>query len=222
MPAVTIATWNSQGNPTRNMNTTGVLNGLIVANQVVLLQECGGFVNLGGHGGYTIIGSEQAGHYNNNRCSVGIAYAAGAGVAASGMNFNMPSGRPMVWIRIDNAGSTVFIGAVHCESSGNAGQDRSRAASELLALANGNPIILGGDFNCTPNGGTLRIGSTLRGIDYTYVTTGNATQALGNNIDYFLRTNGAAVGVAPARSWNPLAGGPHPSDHTPVFATFNY
>lgn len=151
---IRIATWNMQGSPFNNVNRQAMLNQLLATHEVVLLQECGDLASQHEYNGFIVHGNPQIGAFNN-RCGLAILYRGDSPIEGLGQEYFSNTGRLLLWIQFDK----VFIACVHCESSDNAGTDRSAAAEVMLTVSKeafDGKIIIGGDFNVQPNGPTLK------------------------------------------------------------------
>jgi endonuclease/exonuclease/phosphatase (EEP) superfamily protein YafD len=200
---LSIGTWNSQGSPLTNADKYATLKGLIGVCDVVLLQECGSLATVPGFEGYRVVSWEAAGA-KNHRCSTAILTPRCDETGNAG---HMSTGRAAVWIRCGN----VYIATIHCTASGKAA-DQTQLMKEMAKIAGNNPLIIGGDFNCTPVGEEMNVGTSSREITFNVDAQARATQRSGRTLDYFVSQNAECLGTRKYQTGE--------SDHDAVTATY--
>lgn len=227
---IKILTWNTQGNPLNHNSKKAELDMIVGSGlDVILLQECGGFTKRASYNGYTVYGTQQLGAFNN-RCACAILFQ---GDYQTGKIHYSHTGRLLLWVRYEG----IYVACVHCVSSNSAGEDRRQAARIMHDVAaSSKPIIIGGDFNVVPSGGSLNLGTRTRSSSdqrFRFCAPAQGTHQGKQNssykpvLDYFL-TRYADIQVVPFVSSKPFRNiNPHnnnsiPSDHKWVAARFGY
>jgi hypothetical protein len=210
-----IATWNSQGNPTRNEVTTKTLQWLLDNCSVIFLQECGALEASDLPQGCYFSWVEHLGA-KNRRCRTGLI----SNMQLQDIKYeSLLSSSGRMWL----AGiydMKYVVATLHAEASGVAGIDTDGAVKDLLKnYGEKAPLVIGADFNRDPfevsNSRTrsAHFGTASRGVDFDVVSVGKATHEHGATLDYFLTRNVGCVGTARY----PTRGG---SDHYPIYSEF--
>jgi hypothetical protein len=204
---LSIITWNTQGTPLGDAEKKQTLSALSRTYDVVLLQECGAFVQESKFEGKNVIGFEQAGAFNI-RCSTAIV---APGWDNSGAWTGSSSGRPGLWIDIGGR----IVGTIHCTSGGVGMTDLTPFMLYMAGKHGGRTLIIGGDFNCVvPDGTTqLNAGTSTRPVAFDFLSQGRATHSGGQTLDHFVSQN-ATLSSGPRRFTTKV------SDHDAVSATF--
>lgn len=200
-----VATWNTQGSPLTNEDKNATLRSLVDLYDVVLLQECGNLAKCNTYEGRRLV-SWIPGGALNGRCSTAII---SRGYDESGNSGHMHTGRAGIWIRVGR----VYVATIHCTSNGKAA-DQTQMMKEMSTTAGDNPLIIGGDFNCSQDPGELNVGTSSRPIVFSVDTQDRATQQSGNTLDYFVSVNIELKGIRKYRTSS--------SDHDAVTALYEY
>ncbi|WP_437672188.1 endonuclease/exonuclease/phosphatase family protein [Sorangium sp. So ce131] len=211
---ISIATWNSQGNPHNSPAKREVLRWLQEHCPVILLQECGRLQQENLLPGRHLYISPHAGALNN-RCisaiiSNGPLTRRGSGTLMSS------NGRSYSYGVFRDA---LIVATLHANASGDAPVDGRAAATAMARLSRRFNLnfVLGGDFNAEPSrlaGRTrhIRVGSRGRGADVYVASCGSVTHIgrRGNReLDYFIYEG---VTCSNTTRFHRLGG----SDHYPV------
>lgn len=211
MPLV-IATWNTQGDPTRNPAKTRVLQNLWTRAHVLLLQECTHFANHHVLDGIRMLERSAVAGAFNQRCSTAIVSRL---PALPRRAHSLPSGTGRSLTQIELNGFRVRIGTLHAVSGGVGMQDLAFAARTMATVPGG--FIIGGDFNYRPRVGRgrranrrqIELGTRRRSMRVGIALPQGRTQQNGGRLDHFV-FGGGVTGTA--RRHHERGG----SDHWPV------
>lgn len=202
-----IVTWNSRGNPINNVAKRNELDGLLVANDFVLLQEAGDLASeitystLAG-AQYRVIGVPQAGAFNP-RCGTAILTISTRNILGFGYRSLMSSNGRFGIFAIDGLSRTL-IGTLHANSARNAAADRTGFLQYLYKkYINAFDMVIGADFNIPPLANPLNVGTRKREQNWDVHAVGVDTH-FGNprnsELDYFVTSvRPQGIGVAPRR-----------------------
>lgn len=210
----TIATWNTRGNPENKAKKEEGLKLLVKTCDIVLLQECGG-IDLPETGHFLY--GPQAGA-GNNRCSTCI--ISKQEIEDPAIHANFSSGRCLLEGRVDG----YIIATIHSSAGGDGAADARQAMRILLAkYGQDTKIILGGDFNVTPEEilnysdrrHTINLGTSDRTQLVSCSYPSSSTFIDGKVLDFFIHTD--KVRSHDIETRQNLAD----SDHYPVKANFS-
>ena len=210
---VTIATWNSRGNPANDEGKKQVLADLFRRAHIVLIQECGQLV----WPGAWVYRSIHAGAFNE-RCNSCIISKVELKAPSLG---TLPSsnGRAFSHGTVKDAEGSFVVATLHANASYDAALDGRTALQELSSVYKDAPIVVGGDFNVEPiylsaeGTRSVHVGSSTRGCDFHVACTSGPAHTSGHLLDYFvLNPLLASENTQPYHLW----GG---SDHRPVLTT---
>lgn len=181
-----ICTWNSQGNPLHHDIKKRILANLLTIERcdVVMIQECGDYVYLGGEG-YYFYRADHAGALHN-RCNTCMISRLPNRVSFS--QEILPSGTGRSYIEL-NTGNCLYFYTLHASAGDAAKSDVMYTLSKAR-----NNFIIGGDMNCTPYNlcpdrrkeifaGTARRSHNHAIIKHTSMVTHPGTNAI---LDYFI------------------------------------
>ena len=184
---LSIATWNSRGNPANDNDKLAVLNCLFREHRIILIQECGGLSRSNLPPGASIIASDHVGAYHNrcNSCIISDQLLQNVG------SFTLPSsnGRACTY---GNYGQGLIVGTLHANAHYDAAHDAAGALAQLSHEFPNMPVILGGDFNAEPidlSTGRTRsklVGTTSRGVGFHIASPGVSTHTSGRTLDFFV------------------------------------
>lgn len=166
MTQITVATWNTQGNPQNAANKMAMLEDLLKRVDFVCIQEAGQLAlqnpnrDVWRLGNYYIVGVDHAGAFNQ-RCATAvmskhelilerpISIPGTLNTIENPLYLQSGSGRfcPLVTAKVQN--SRVIIGSAHAEASHSAGLDLGTVLDKIASREI--PIIVGGDWNTEPN-----------------------------------------------------------------------
>lgn len=187
-----IATWNSQGCPSNSEEKSKILQYLYTISDIILLQECGNLsfdiertTNI--LDGTELTNGLHAGAYNIrcNSCIISKIRVE----EIDGHYLPSGTGRQVTGIFVPSEDVNVYN--IHAASGCGGAADVVSALSQLRE-----PLILGGDMNCTPEdlqaGGRehhrqLRIGTSTRYNDFDFAKTGYPTRG-NKEYDYFIHS----------------------------------